>query len=692
MHDHYGITAITDLDFASEFEVIDLRAAFIELRDSMKQLLWYWLVNFDKIIGSLTKFQDDLRASDADFAMLTKSVEDLCQVNNWLKSIPSENQDGTYESAQTTLLQQIHSSDILFHSPLTNAFAAIQRDDTLGLDQQLRRSCSISEVDGHSQQEFLFALLYFSTIHGSQRCTERLLSDVEALQDFGDHVHWLICKIGRRKKLQDRHTQVRDLTSTAIPGITLPVTIDQLVHIITRLGFKLEKVFQTKDSLGRIPLHHAVQYNLPQVCQVILKHMEEQRVSHSVARHSPALIPDWEGLTSLDSAVLNGNAVVLSILLEDYHRRMVAVGIEKRLFSKEKLLPGHLLTNALGLESFAVIRLLYKSVIDIKHTDHNGNTVLHLAVRSGKTEYVTEILQGRDSDQDLDLNTREAVYGWTPLILASAKGDLAIVELLLEVGADPMTPDHFGWRAKDYAAFRGWLPMAKKLTLLTAEHSNDEDDTHRIHQQRRPTTKSGPSANLPEHQARQVSPSQSHIYVNLGALDTYKPVTAVDMSPYVWPDPYDPQREADFYVEVRAINGSQARQVVQLPILEDMANRPWRFVTSNTSDFKLAFNIYHSKTSAHKGNPLIGTAVALLNSLKQGLGPSRESLIRNFTIPIIHKDTLDFIGTVTFYFLTMTPFPHPDPKRVIRQKLSFPSSNGLPIIGHRGELKPCFWS
>ena len=189
MHDHYGITAITDLDFASEFEVTDLRAAFIELRDSMKQLLWYWLVNFDKIIGSLTKFHNDLRASDADFAMLTKSIEDLCQINNWLKSIPLENQGGNYGSAQTTLLQQNHSSDILFHSPLTNAFTAIQRDDTLGLDQQLRRSCSISEVDGHSQQEFLFALLYFSTIHGSQRGTERLLSDVEALQDFGDQIH-----------------------------------------------------------------------------------------------------------------------------------------------------------------------------------------------------------------------------------------------------------------------------------------------------------------------------------------------------------------------------------------------------------------------------------------------------------------------------------------------------------------------
>ena len=159
------------------------------------------------------------------------------------------------------------------------------------------------------------------------------------------------------------------------------------------------------------------------------------------------------------------------------------------------------------------------------------------------------------------------------------------------------------------------------------------------------------------------------------------------MSPFVWPDPYNPQREADFYVEVRAINGDQARHIVQLPILEDMANKPWRFVTNNAKDFKPAFNIYHSTTSAHKGNPLFGSAVALLDSLKQGLGSARESLIRNFSISILHKDTLDFIGTVTFYFLVMTPFPHPDPKRVIKQKVSFPNSNGPPVIGHRGILE-----
>lgn len=661
----------------------------MELRSSLKQLLWYWLVNFDKIIGSLAKFQIDLHASDADIAILTKSIEDLCQVNDWLKRIPFENLGGSHGLALRKLLQQRFVKEDPCHLLLINVLAAIERDDNVRLDQDLRRSRSISEIDGDSWQQFSFALLYFSAVSGSHRCIVRLLSDIGSFQDFDDHIHWLISKIGRCKKLQDRHAQAQNLTDSATPDITPNIIIDQLVHIIARLGFKLEKVFQTKDSLGRIPLHQAVQYDLPQVCQEILKHMRESRDPHSVAFPSPALVPDWEGLTSLDLAVLNGSVVVLTILLEDHQCRMGAERIQNRRFSRGKLLPGNLLTNALALGSLEIIRLLLRYMIDLKHRDHNGNTALHLAVRSGKIEYVTEILRGRNGKSNLNLNAREIVYGWSTLTLASANGDLAIVELLLQAGADPETQDRFGWTAKDHAAFRGWLPIARKLASLNPEHSKDEDDVHRLHQQRRP--KSGLSAKFTGLHVRKVPPNQSQIYVNLGALDTYKPVTAVDMSPYVSPDPYDPQREADFYVEIRAISDHQATSVIQLPILEDMANKPWRFVTNNPKDFKLAFNIYHSKTSAHKGNPLIGSAIALLDSLKQGFGPARESLIRNFTIPVLHKETLDLVGTVTFYFLIMDAFPHPDPQQAIKQELSFPSSNGFPIIGHRGISESLFW-
>lgn len=107
-----------------------------------------------------------------------------------------------------------------------------------------------------------------------------------------------------------------------------------------------------------------------------------------------------------------------------------------------------------------------------------------------------EILQACKGNSNLNLGAREVVYGWTALILAAARGDSAVVELLPQAGADPKTPDHISWKANDHAAFRGWLPMATKLTGLVPEHSKDEDDVHRLHQQRRPTTTSGLSADL----------------------------------------------------------------------------------------------------------------------------------------------------------------------------------------------------
>ena len=80
-----------------------------------------------------------------------------------------------------------------------------------------------------------------------------------------------------------------------------------------------------------------------------------------------------------------------------------------------------------------------------------------------------------------------------------------------------------------------------------------------------------------------------------------------------------------------------------------MANKPWRFLTEHPKDFELAFSIFHAKTAVHGGEPLIGSAFALLESLKQGLGSKHESLSRDSTIPVLQKDALNFTGKVIFY-------------------------------------------
>lgn len=136
-------------------------------------------------------------------------------------------------------------------------------------------------------------------------------------------------------------------------------------------------------------------------------------------------MPDREGLVSLDLAILHGNVMILALLLEDHHRRTEVASTENWRSSRRYFQEDYLRLRK-GW-SFAIIRLLHRSVIDVKHRDHNGNTALCLAVRSRRIEYVTEIIQGWNGIQQLDLDVCEVIYCWIALILASARGDLAIV-------------------------------------------------------------------------------------------------------------------------------------------------------------------------------------------------------------------------------------------------------------------------
>ena len=204
---------------------------------------------------------------------------------------------------------------------------------------------------------------------------------MEYTQDFGDHIYWPISKTGRSKKLQDRHPQTLSLIGTAGSCVNLTETSDQLAYTITKVGSKLENGLQTQDSFGRM-----------------IKHIGEDVGSNS------------EAFPTLDLAVLYGNAIILSHFLEDHQRRVEGLKVQKRHFSQKKIFSGSLLANALGLAFFAVVRLLHRSVIDIKHTDHYGHAALHLAVRSWRIEYLTKILQGCDGNRKLDIDARKSIF------------------------------------------------------------------------------------------------------------------------------------------------------------------------------------------------------------------------------------------------------------------------------------------
>lgn len=694
LHDHYGVTERAAFESANQLELEDLTAAFIELRDALKQLQWYELVNFNKIIGRLAKFEGrvawppgshGLRISDTHLAIRRECLKSLRYVNDVLARLQSKRALVPTDATKSSLLQQKYHDELPASLPLLRAFSAIDRDDASILDQLFEQYVRSQNPDRYSQQRLILALLHLSTLSGSERCIERLLVRIGSVEDFGNHFHWLVIKIGRKKKLHSRQIRAQKPSEPIILSTAVTKAIEQLVRSIRWLGFQLTTELHKKDSSGRLPLHHAVQYGLLEVCQEILKYMKGYEVNHSSIASSSALIPDSEGVTVLDLAVLTGNAAIMELLLED-HRHSADAGTDPNT-SQVGSLPGKLLTTALKSGSFTIAQLLCTSVIDADYKDYHDETALYLAVRSGRLEFVNLLLAGPNQKGKIYLDGPEAVYGWTPLILASVKGNLPVVERLLRAGANPRARDLLGWTAEDHAAFRGYLPMARMLKALDSGCDNENARFNNGLQHEKPHIRKGSqSLDCPVSGSlgQGIPPGYSQVYVNLGPLDTYKPVTAVNLSPYVFPDVYNPQREADFQVEICDIDEDQSGHVMQLPILEDMANKPCQFLTENAGNFKLAFNIFHADAATHERGLLIGTAVALLESLKQGLGSTRESLIRDFTIPILEKDTLKFIGTVTFYFVVITPFPHPCRMSVARQKLEFGTHDSPTIIGHRG--------
>ncbi len=143
----------------------------------------------------------------------------------------------------------------------------------------------------------------------------------------------------------------------------------------------------------------------------------------------------------------------------------------------------------------------------------------------------------------------------------------------------------------------------------------------------------------------------------------------------IWPD-------VDLSVQV-CHSGKAGGHIFRLPVLDDRTNKPCLFSFSDQRSAQLIFKIFCAKfDDGNRIDAFVGSGVALLANLYV-VSSQRESLIRHHTIPILEKDTLDFIGALTFSFLIVTPYL---PPRVI---LSSPDNvwrraeRGI-MVGHRG--------
>ncbi len=247
------------------------------------------------------------------------------------------------------------------------------------------------------------------------------------------------------------------------------------------------------------------------------------------------------------------------------------------------------------------------------------------------------------------------------------EGHLAVVELLLQVGASQTVLDHLGWTAKEYAAFRGHLAVAETLRMCkTGDSSGGPANT---------LFKSAVGANY------HLRTGHSHIIANLGVTRKGKQVTAVDLNCYSSKHTQSLHRDNRFSIEVSAPGGSGSSRLARLPKLVDMINEPFVFPIKDPRRAQLTFKIFCATATHGKKGILVGSGTALLESHKNCFGANCESMIRERTVPILGRETLNFMDAVTFTFVIAKSFTHLNTPPSIKYPIQKAAS--IQLIGQR---------
>ncbi len=174
------------------------------------------------------------------------------------------------------------------------------------------------------------------------------------------------------------------------------------------------------DSAGRTPLMDAIQAQNIQI------------VSLLITRGANTSIPEMYGRNAYHEAVETENLDLIRIisnaggnpLARDTHGRTpLSLVFDKNITLVEAVLSGN-----------------------VHLTDSDGNTPLHIAVTNTTSEEVLQYLIDTGYSPD-----RRNSEGKTPLLLATQKGSVNVVEAFLKVGADPFIMDNGGQSALSFA-------------------------------------------------------------------------------------------------------------------------------------------------------------------------------------------------------------------------------------------------
>ena len=710
----------------------------------MRKLQWYGEVNrrgFIKITKKLDKnipmAQSQqkylpLKVDPSPFATNVALLESVNMVNDWfslLNDVSSMNGDdrasiSSSSSRRTTSRPSINITTVMF-AQLEALIKENRADDLMSMLGKVKSSNNLSEA---ACQQLLKVFLQRSISQRSQQCVSHLLKQIVFLDDADDIngrncIHRLIISIGRAQVSADLEGAPEpfldaeaELYSFIVPAAssssppkrfippesTLKQTferehdsVDFLQYLLTNLSRSQRSGLLARDTQGRTPLHYAAQYGVKVLCEVIVEHLQAWALFIVDEGFDGPTWQDTEGWAPLHLSAIGGHPKTTQYLLEaeaDSSQPNNQKGPRRN--STRSLA---ILAMATKANFIDVVRILVRADFDINFQDEQGENALHVAARFGHGDCARLLLAGSPT-QRASTELCEKTYGWTPIFTACVEGHVPIVELLIDAGADVERLDYSGWSAREHASLRGHMEIATRLAEV-APQPDSESDSSTVASTSPPTASSlayrssnGTTVNTANGIDSKTAESvktfghryltdRSMVLVSLGTMDMRKTLPAISLDRIPFNNLHSTQLDTALSVVVSAKHAEGEPEVIDLPVQDNISTEPIVFHTADPTKVNILFDLVPTYSGSRE--KVVARAVALLSTIKPNIGSKRISLQGDLTVPFMAADSLEVIGSLTFNFLIITPFSHPN--MAVTETQTFWKSVTAPmVIGHRG--------
>ncbi|KAK2746343.1 Glycerophosphocholine phosphodiesterase [Myotisia sp. PD_48] len=735
LEDRFGHSML-DRHHLDTDDIEDLLAALLELRGQLRKLQWYGEVNrrgFIKITKKLDKKLPGAQAQmrylsskvdPAPFASNARLTDAMNSINDWLSVLgPEKVMDDASSTMSSLSLKNVPSRPILTlpTSLLLAVDDALRRDDThILLELMPTLKIAADELGEALYARVLLSLVQRSIYYRAKACLKTLLAKAESLEEADEInkrncIHRLVISICRSQSTSDSEqstTMVLNFpveTSNYITPAAAPTLQPQRpvvkesnhqIHLdrdnpaVSFLEYLLENLYPhqqesllARDISGRTPLHYGAKYGVKVVCEIIIEYLQKWDMFDVSEGIDSEKWQDEDGWAPLHLSVVGGHPLTTKALLdaENWKDRPEGQPAIRKHVSKSSAV----LALATKANFVDIVSLLVDAGIDINYQDEQGESALHIAARFGHDECAKVLLEG-SPDQKADTELTESTYSWTPLFISCVDGNAGVAKLLVEAGADMERLDSSGWSAREHAALRGHMVIARHLDAASSpDSSSDADFTAPSSLSSSPPVQS--SITDRKSKARDSEPiktfghryltDEALILVSLGTMDMRKPIDAVSLDRIPMANAHLTQLDTALSIVVSVTGAHGEPEVIDLPIQDNISTEPIVFHSADVTKTKIIFDLV--PTYAGSKDKIVGRGVALLSSVKPAVGSKRMSLQGDSIVPIVAANTLEVIGSVTFNFLIITPFHHPN-MSVTGHQTYWKSITSPMVIGHRG--------